>query len=136
MITSFFFAEYTFLFYILIGSCLLLGILIVLPIGGADMPVVIALLNSYSGIVAAFTGFIFGNIALIISGSLIGASGLILTRIMTKAMNRSLANVVLGGFGATNETSNEEASDKTYKSGSSDDVASLLEYSENIIIVF
>ena len=135
MITSFFFAEYTFLFYILIGSCLLLGILIVLPIGGADMPVVIALLNSYSGIVAAFTGFIFGNIALIISGSLIGASGLILTRIMTKAMNRSLANVVLGGFGATNETSNEEASDKTYKSGSSDDVASLLEYSENIIIV-
>ena len=135
MIISFFFAEYTFLFYILIGSCLLLGILIVLPIGGADMPVVIALLNSYSGIVAAFTGFIFGNIALIISGSLIGASGLILTRIMTKAMNRSLVNVVLGGFGATNEISNEGSSDKTYKSGSSDDVASLLEYSENIIIV-
>ena len=135
MISSFFYNEQTLLFYILIGSCLLLGILIVLPIGGADMPVVIALLNSYSGIVAAFTGFIFSNIALIISGSLIGASGLILTRIMTKAMNRSLANVILGGFGATKENINNEPSDKSYKSGSSDDVASLLEYSENIIIV-
>ena len=135
MVASFFYNEHTLTFYILISSCLLLGILIVLPIGGADMPVVIALLNSYSGIVAAFTGFIFSNIALIISGSLIGASGLILTRIMTKAMNRSLANVILGGFGATKENINDEASDKSYKSGSSDDVASLLEYSENIIIV-
>ena len=135
MVASFFYNEQTLIFYILIGSCLLLGILIVLPIGGADMPVVIALLNSYSGIVAAFTGFIFSNIALIISGSLIGASGLILTRIMTKAMNRSLANVILGGFGATKENSVDEASDKSYKSGSSDDVASLLEYSENIVIV-
>ena len=135
MVASFFYNEQTLIFYILIGSCLLLGILIVLPIGGADMPVVIALLNSYSGIVAAFTGFIFSNIALIISGSLIGASGLILTRIMTKAMNRSLANVILGGFGATKENSNDEVSDKSYKSGSSDDVASLLEYSESIIIV-
>jgi NAD(P) transhydrogenase subunit beta len=107
----------------------------VLPIGGADMPVVIALLNSYSGIVAAFTGFIFSNVALIISGSLIGASGLILTRIMTKAMNRSLVNVVLGGFGATTTNIDSEASDKNYKSGSSDDIASLLEYSENIIII-
>jgi len=122
-------------FYILISACLLLGILIVLPIGGADMPVVIALLNSYSGIVAAFTGFIFSNIALIISGSLIGASGLILTRIMTKAMNRSLANVILGGFGATSKNVSEAASDKNYKSGSSDDIASILEFSENIIIV-
>ena len=135
MVASFFYNEQTLIFYILIGSCLLLGILIVLPIGGADMPVVIALLNSYSGIVAAFTGFIFSNIALIISGSLIGASGLILTRIMTKAMNRSLAYVILGWFGATKENSVDEASDKSYKSGSSDDVASLLEYSENIVIV-
>tara|TARA_S200000501_G_scaffold100198_1_gene93641 strand:- start:3504 stop:4826 length:1323 start_codon:yes stop_codon:yes gene_type:complete len=135
MITSFFYSGNTLFFYILISTCLLLGILIVLPIGGADMPVVIALLNSYSGIVAAFTGFIFSNIALIISGSLIGASGLILTRIMTKAMNRSLANVILGGFGATSENISADTSDKNYKSGSSDDIASILEFSENIIIV-
>ena len=135
MILTFLYSDNTVIFYVLITSCLILGILIVLPIGGADMPVVIALLNSYSGIVAAFTGFIFSNLALIISGSLIGASGLILTRIMTKAMNRSLANVVLGGFGATIESSSGEISDKSYKSGSSDDIGSLLEYSENIIVV-
>ena len=135
MTASFLYSGNTLLFYILLGVCLLLGVLIVLPIGGADMPVVIALLNSYSGIVAAFTGFIFSNVALIISGSLIGASGLILTRIMTKAMNRSLANVVLGGFGATSKNIASETSDKNYKSGSSDDIASLLEYSENIIII-
>ena len=135
MVTSFFYSGNTLFFYILISACLLLGILIVLPIGGADMPVVVALLNSYSGIVAAFTGFIFSNIALIISGSLIGASGLILTRIMTKAMNRSLANVILGGFGATTESISADTSNKNYKSGSSDDIASLLEFSENIIIV-
>ena len=135
MIVSVLYSGNTLIFYTLLGVCLLLGILIVLPIGGADMPVVIALLNSYSGIVAAFTGFIFSNVALLISGSLIGASGLILTRIMTKAMNRSLVNVVLGGFGATTTNIDSEASDKNYKSGSSDDIASLLEYSENIIIV-
>ena len=135
MVNSFLFSGNTLFFYILISSCLILGILIVLPIGGADMPVVIALLNSYSGVVAAFTGFIFSNIALIISGSLIGASGLILTRIMTKAMNRSLVNVVLGGFGATSEIISANSSDKNYKSGSGDDIASLLEFSENIIIV-
>ena len=135
MVTSFFYSGNTLFFYILISACLVLGILIVLPIGGADMPVVVALLNSYSGIVAAFTGFIFSNIALIISGSLIGASGLILTRIMTKAMNRSLANVILGGFGATTESIAADTSNKNYKSGSSDDIASLLEFSENIIIV-
>tara|TARA_A100001011_G_scaffold185647_1_gene194367 strand:+ start:793 stop:2178 length:1386 start_codon:yes stop_codon:yes gene_type:complete len=135
MVTSFFYSGNTLFFYILISACLVLGILIVLPIGGADMPVVVALLNSYSGIVAAFTGFIFSNIALIISGSLIGASGLILTRIMTKAMNRSLANVILGGFGSTSESIAADTSNKNYKSGSSDDIASLLEFSENIIIV-
>ena len=88
------------LFAVLTGLALLLGILLVIPIGGADMPVVIALLNSYSGLAACATGFVLDNSALVISGSLVGASGLILTKIMCDAMNRSLANVLFGAFGA------------------------------------
>jgi proton-translocating NAD(P)+ transhydrogenase subunit beta len=88
------------LFLILIGLAGLLGVLAVLPIGGADMPVVISLLNSYSGLAACATGFLLRNNALIVTGSLVGASGLILTRLMCKAMNRSLANVLFSGFGA------------------------------------
>jgi NAD(P) transhydrogenase subunit beta len=88
------------LFVALSVVCLVLGVLLVIPIGGADMPGVISLLNSYSGLAAASTGFVIRNHGLIITGALVGASGLILTRIMCKAMNRSLANVLFGGFGA------------------------------------
>jgi NAD(P) transhydrogenase subunit beta len=118
------------------AMALTLGILIVIPIGGADMPVVIALLNSYSGIAGAATGFVLGNNILIIAGSLVGASGLILTRIMTKAMNRSLINVMLGGFGvedgAKGTVGNEE---RPVKSILPEDAAMMLGYAQSVIFV-
>ena len=122
--------------YALVALSLLFGILIVIPIGGADMPVVVALLNSYSGIAGAGAGFVLGNPLLIIAGSLVGASGLILTRIMTKAMNRSLMNVMLGGFGVESSgSSNQTTEDRPVTSVSSEDAAMILAYSESIIFV-
>ena len=116
---------------------LILGVLLVLPIGGADMPVVVALLNAYSGIAAAATGFVLQNYALIVSGALVGASGVILTKIMCDAMNRSLANVLLGGFGAEAQkgAAAGAADERPVKSTSADDVAILLAYAQDVVIV-
>jgi NAD(P) transhydrogenase subunit beta len=112
-------------------SCLL-GIILVLPIGGADMPVVVSLLNSLSGIAAAFTGFIIGNSVLIIAGSLVGASGLILTFIMCKAMNRTLLDVLFKSFGGGGE---KESLTRTKVGSDSDEVAMMLDGAQKVIRV-
>ncbi len=124
-------------FYVLVGVALLLGVLSVIGIGGADMPVIISLLNSYSGIAAAMTGFVINNHGLIIAGALVGASGLILTKIMCKAMNRSLANVLFGAFGATPQAIGPagDAGDRTVREVSADDAATMLAYARSVIVV-
>ncbi|MBM3859966.1 MAG: NAD(P)(+) transhydrogenase (Re/Si-specific) subunit beta [Verrucomicrobia bacterium] len=116
---------------------LVLGVLLVIPIGGADMPVVICLLNSYSGIAAATTGFIINNHGLIITGALVGASGIILTQIMCKAMNRSLANVLFGGFGAASTTGGPAgtAAKGTVRQINAEDAAASLAYAESVAFV-
>ena len=128
-------------FYIIVGLSALLGILLVIPIGGADMPVVISLLNSYSGIAAAMTGFVLvqtnpsaGN-ALIICGSLVGASGMILTQIMCKGMNRSLTNVIFGAVGGEVEAGSAEGKEVNIKSYSTEEAAMIFDAAEKIIIV-
>lgn len=124
-------------FLVLIGISLLLGILIVIPIGGADMPVIVALLNSYSGLAVTATGFVLSNNSLIITGSLVGASGLILTKIMCKGMNRSLANVMFGGFGATPTTAAAGGQPLTgsVKEFSVEDAITVLENAQSLIVV-
>jgi NAD(P) transhydrogenase subunit beta len=120
------------------GLALILGIFLVIPIGGADMPVVVALLNSYSGLAAAATGFVLDNIVLIISGTLVGVSGLMLTRIMCDAMNRSLWNVLLGGFGGADDSDGpavEGATGGTVRETSPADTAILLTYAEQVVVI-
>ena len=117
---------------------LVLGVLLVIPIGGADMPVVISLLNSYSGIAASMTGFVLGENVLIVSGAMVGAAGLILTNIMCKAMNRSLISVLLGGFGQTtgSSASKEDARDyKAVKSIGGEELAMMLDGVSSVIVV-
>ncbi len=121
-------------FYVLCGLTLLLGVMLVLPIGGADMPVVISLLNSYSGIAVAMTGFVIGNDVLIIAGALVGSSGIILTQIMCKAMNRSLANVLFGAFGSVT-TSSRSSEGLTVRTITAEDAAVQLAYAQNVIVV-
>jgi len=123
--------------YILILSAiaLLLGVLTVIPIGGADMPVVISLLNSYSGMAACATGFVLNNNVLIVSGALVGASGIILTQIMCKAMNRSLANVLLGGFGQTSASISADGTEVTVKEVGVEEAAQIFDSVSSLIVV-
>ncbi len=125
----------TYFYYILVFFAAILGVLLVTPIGGADMPVVICLLNSYSGLAAAATGFVLNNNVLIISGSLVGASGIILTNLMCKAMNRSLANVLFGGFGKVVVEETQDIYAGKIKSTTPEEVAILLDSAKRVCII-
>ena len=124
------------IFWLIAALAFALGFLIIIPIGGADMPVVVSMLNSYSGWAAAGIGFTIQNLALIITGSLVGASGAILSYIMCKGMNRSIINVLLGGFGSEGGAAAVRgATDRTVKSGNADDAAFIMKNASKVIIV-
>ena len=122
-------------FLTMMALAFVVGVLIIIPIGGADMPVVISMLNSYSGWAAAGIGFSLNNSMMIIAGSLVGSSGAILSYIMCKAMNRSFFSVILGGFGAASGTAASDGVQRAVKSGSAEDVAFMLSSAESVIIV-
>jgi H+-translocating NAD(P) transhydrogenase subunit beta len=122
-------------FFLMLALSFVVGVLIIIPIGGADMPVVVSMLNSYSGWAAAGIGFSLNNPMLIIAGSLVGSSGAILSYIMCKAMNRSFFNVILGGFGGETSTAAGGTEQKSVRSGSADDAAFVMGNAESVIIV-
>jgi len=124
------------LFLLFVGLALVLGVQLTMPIGGADMPVVISLLNSYTGIAVAATGFVLSNYALLIAGTLVGASGAILTQLMTRAMNRSLFNVLFAGFGTGGDTAAAGAGgEEQLREISAEDAAVLMAYGKRVVIV-
>ncbi len=138
LLISFVQTESTTVFWIIVLLSFAIGILLIIPIGGADMPVVVSMLNSYSGWAAAGIGFTLGNLALIITGALVGSSGAILSYIMCKSMNRSFISVILGGFGADDAAAGAAGDDgieRTVKQGSADDAAFLMKNAGKVIIV-
>ena len=123
------------LLWLLLDLSLVLGILLVLPVGGADVPIVISLLNAFTGLSVAASGYVLGNVLLIVAGTLVGASGTLLTRMMAKAMGRPLTNTLFGAFTAKASTSAASAEDRPVKSASPEDVAIMLGYARKVIIV-
>ncbi len=135
LIVWFTIAQPTWSFWAIVVLSLAIGLLLILPIGGADMPVVVSMLNSYSGWAAAGIGFTLGNNLLIITGALVGSSGAILSYIMCKGMNRSFVNVILGGFGQEGGAAAADTGDKSVNSGSSEDAGFILGNAGSVIIV-
>jgi NAD(P) transhydrogenase subunit beta len=135
LIVWFVVAQSQILFWLITLVALVLGVLIIIPIGGADMPVVISMLNSYSGWAAAGIGFTLGNTALIITGALVGSSGAILSYIMCKGMNRSFISVILGGFGGETAAAGGGGEQKPVKLGSAEDAAFIMKNASKVIVV-
>ena len=135
LIIAFAASANAFVFWLIALVAFALGVLLIIPIGGADMPVVVSMLNSYSGWAAAGIGFTLGNMALIITGALVGSSGAILSYIMCKAMNRSFISVILGGFGGETAAASGEAETRPVKQGSAEDAAFMMKNASSVIIV-